>query len=74
MRLSVGIRAAFGPMEAWAKAHYTDVTMSDGYEGPSDFSASGGLQYRFTPMFGLVAEVEGGDGYAQYTLGGRASF
>ena len=73
-RVSVGVRAAFGPMEAWAKAHYTDVSMSDGIEGPSDFSATAGLQYKFTPMFGIVGEYEGGDGYSQYTLGMRASF
>ncbi len=74
LRLSVGVRAAFGPMEAWAKAHYTDVTMDGDRDGPSEFSATGGLQYKFTQTLGIVGEYEGGDGYSQYTLGVRASF
>jgi len=73
-RVSLGVRTAFGPMEAWAKAHYTDISPVDRGDEPSGFSASGGLQYRFTPMFGIVGEYEGGDGYSQYTLGVRGSF
>jgi len=74
LRVSVGVRSAFGPMEAWAKASYTDIGPVERGSQPDGFSATGGLQYKFNPTLGIVGEYEGGDGYSQFTLGLRASF
>lgn len=69
-RASVGVRGSFSPnFEGLLKANYTD---SDDFDG--DFSATAGLQYKFSPTWGLVGEVEFADGGESYLVGLRASF
>lgn len=69
-RASVGVRGSFSPnFEGLLKANYTDGNDIDG-----DFSGTAGLQYKFSPTWGLVGEVEFADGGESYLVGLRASF
>lgn len=69
-RASVGVRGSFSPnFEGLLKANYIDGDNIDG-----DFTATVGAQYKFTQTWGLVGEVEVGDGGESYLVGLRASF
>lgn len=69
-RVSVGVRHLIANnVDVWAKGSYTD---GDVYDGA--FSATFGLQYRITPVWGVVGEAELGDEFSQLTVGMRASF
>ncbi|GAB6196449.1 outer membrane beta-barrel protein [Lysobacter xanthus] len=69
-RASAGFRAAFNPsFEGWIKANYNDAGDFDG-----DWSGTLGAQVKINPTWGIVAELENGDGYNQYNVGVRASF
>jgi hypothetical protein len=71
-RASAGVRSGFTPkLEGLLKANYREFDCG-GCDG--DMSGTAGLQYRFTPAFGLVGEVEFGDGEESWLLGARASF
>lgn len=70
VRVSVGVRHLIAdPVEVWIKGHYTD---GDVYDGAGSVGA--GLQYRLTPVWGLVGELELGSEFSQYAVGVRASF
>lgn len=70
LRLAVGVRHLIAdPVEVWVKANYTDGDVYD-----SAGSVSGGLQYKLTPMWGLIGEVELGSEFSQVGIGARASF
>lgn len=70
VRVSVGVRHLIGnPVEVWIKGNYTD---GDVYDGAG--SVSTGLQYRLTPVWGLVGEAELGGEFSQVAVGVRASF
>lgn len=69
-RVAVGVRHWIAnDVEIWGKGNYTD---GDVYDGA--FSATLGLQYRMTPVWGVVGEAEFGDEFSQVTVGVRASF
>jgi hypothetical protein len=71
-RGSVGVRSGFTPkLEGLLKVNYRDLDCSvcDG-----DYTGTVGLQYKFTPRFGLLAEAEFGGGEDLWLLGARASF
>ena len=69
-RLSVGVRHLIAdPVEVWIKGNYTD---GDVYDGAGSVSA--GLQYRLTPVWGLVGQLEAGGKFSMYGVGVRASF
>lgn len=71
-RGSIGVRSGFTPkLEGLAKINYREPNC-----GGCDGDATGtlGLQYKFTPAFGLVAEGEFGGGEDAWLLGARASF
>ncbi|HEY9143131.1 MAG TPA: diffusible signal factor-reguated Ax21 family protein [Arenimonas sp.] len=69
-RASVGVRGSFSPnFEGMIKANYTD---GDNFDG--DFTATVGAQYKFTQTWGVVGEIEAGDGGETYLVGLRASF
>ncbi|KFL36235.1 diffusible signal factor-reguated Ax21 faimly protein [Arenimonas donghaensis] len=69
-RASVGVRGSFSPnFEGTLKANYVD---GDNFDG--DFTATIGAQYKFTKTWGMVGEVEVGDGGETYLVGLRASF
>lgn len=70
-RVSAGVRGSFTDnLEGLLKANYRDV---DAFG--DDFTYTAGLQYRFSPTWGVTGEVEfdGEDGEI-YTVGLRASF
>ena len=70
-RASVGVRGNFTEnLEYIAKANYRDIQNFG-----DDFTATAGLQYKFSPIWGVTGEVEfdGEDGEI-YTVGLRASF
>ncbi|HEY0501897.1 MAG TPA: outer membrane beta-barrel protein [Lysobacter sp.] len=70
VRLAIGVRHLIGnPVEVWIKGNYTD---GDVYDGAGSVSA--GVQYRLTPVWGLVAEGEAGSEFSQVAVGVRASF
>jgi hypothetical protein len=70
VRVAVGVRHLIANnVEVWGKGNYTDGDVYD-----SAFSASVGLQYRLTPVWGVVGEVEVGSEFSQFTAGMRASF
>ena len=69
-RVAVGVRHLMADaVDVWAKGNYTDGDVYDG-----TFSATFGMQYKFTPIWGVVGEVELGDEFSQVTAGVRASF
>lgn len=69
-RASVGVRGSFSPnFEGLLKANYVDGDEFDG-----DFSGTVGAQYKFSKTWGMVGEVEFGDGGETYLVGVRASF
>ena len=71
LRASVGVRGNFTEsFEYLAKANYRDIQNFG-----DDFTATAGLHYRFSPIWGVTGEVEfdGEDGEI-YTVGLRASF
>ena len=70
VRIAVGVRHLIADnVELWVKGNYTDGDIYDG-----TFSASGGVQYKLTRNWGLVAEAEGGGDTAMFGVGVRASF
>ena len=70
-RLSTGLRGNFTPnIEGVLKANYRNI---DGAED-GDFTGTAGLQYRFSPTWGVTGEVEFGQGDQIYLVGVRASF
>ncbi len=69
-RVAVGVRHLIANnVDIWAKGNYTDGDVYDG-----SFSATLGLQYHLTPVWGIVGEAELGDEFSQATVGMRASF
>ena len=74
-RGAVGLRGAFTEnLEGLLKANYYDGNDFDG-----TWTATVGAEYRFTPTWGVSAEVEHGDliddeSTTRYTIGVRASF
>jgi hypothetical protein len=73
LRGSVGVRSGFTPkLEGVLKANYRDYDCGGCDDG--DYTGTAGLQYKFTPAFGLVGEVEFGGGEDTWLLGARASF
>lgn len=69
-RASVGLRGSFTEnFEGLVKANYVD---GDDFDG--DFTGTLGAQYRFSQTWGMVGEVEIGDGGETYLVGLRASF
>lgn len=69
-RVAVGVRHMIADsVDVWAKGNYTDGDVYDG-----EFSATVGLQYRMTPVWGIVGEAELGSEFSQVTAGIRASF
>ncbi len=69
-RVAVGVRHLIANnVDIWAKGNYTDGDVYDG-----TFSATLGLQYHLTPVWGIVGEAELGDEFSQVTVGMRASF
>ena len=69
-RASVGLRGSFTEnFEGLVKANYVD---GDDFDG--DFSGTLGAQYKFTQTWGVVGEIEAGDGGETYLVGLRASF
>jgi hypothetical protein len=71
-RASVGVRGGFNErLEGLLKVNYRDLDCSfcDG-----DVTGTAGLQYKFTPAFGLLAEVEFGNGEEVWLAGARLSF
>jgi len=70
-RLSTGLRGNFTPdLEGVLKANYRNI---EGAED-GDFTGTAGLQYRFSPTWGVTGEVEFGEGDQLWLLGVRASF
>lgn len=71
-RASIGVRSGFTPnLEGIFKANYRDADCSG---CDSDVTGTAGLQYKFSPAFGLVGEVEFGSGEETFLIGARASF
>ena len=69
-RASVGLRGSFTEnFEGLIKANYNDGDNADG-----DFTGTIGAQYKFTQTWGVVGEIEAGDGGETYLVGLRASF
>lgn len=70
-RASAGVRHAFS--NSWnglAKLNYRDAEDADG-----DFSVSVGAEYKLSPKWSVVGEVEAGQhNYEQYRLGARYNF
>lgn len=72
-RGSVGVRSGFTPkLEGLVKVNYRDWDC--GGCDDDDVTGTVGLQYKFTPAFGLVAEAELGGREDTWLLGARASF
>jgi hypothetical protein len=69
-RVAVGVRHLIANnVDIWAKGNFTDGDVYD-----SAFSATLGLQYHLTPMWGIVGEAELGSEFSQVPVGMRASF
>lgn len=69
-RVSVGLRGLLADnFEGYVKGSYTDGGDFDG-----DFSGTVGAQFRFTPVWGVVGEIEAGDDVTKALVGVRASF
>ncbi|WP_119716934.1 outer membrane beta-barrel protein [Cognatilysobacter tabacisoli] len=69
-RVSVGVRGLLADnFEGYVKGSYTDGGDFDG-----DFSGTIGAQFKFTPVWGVVGEIEAGDDVTKYLVGVRASF
>lgn len=69
-RVSVGLRGLLADnFEGYVKGSYTDGGDFDG-----DFSGTVGAQFRFTPLWGVVGEIEAGDDVTKALVGVRASF
>lgn len=69
-RVSTGLRGNFSEnFEGLAKVNYRNIEGSDG-----DFTGTLGMQYKFSPTWGVTGEVEFDNGGEIYTLGLRASF
>ena len=69
-RVSVGVRGLLADnFEGYVKGSYTDGGDFDG-----DFSGTLGAQFKFTPTWGVVGEIEAGDDVSKYLVGVRASF
>ena len=69
-RVSVGVRGLLADnFEGYVKGSYTDGGDFDG-----DFSGTIGAQFKFTPVWGVVGEIEAGDDVSKSLVGVRASF
>ncbi|GHA81696.1 outer membrane beta-barrel protein [Cognatilysobacter bugurensis] len=69
-RASLGVRGMMGDsVEGVLKVGYLD---GGDYEG--EFTGTAGLQYRFTPTWGVTGEIEFIDNTSRYLVGVRASF
>lgn len=69
-RVSGGVRGGFSDqLEGLFKVNYVDIG-----SGGGDTSATAGLHYKFSSVFGAVAEAEFGDGDTSWLLGVRARF
>ena len=70
-RVSAGVRGNFTEnFEYLGKVNYRDVDVLG-----DDFTYTAGLQYKFSPTWGVTGEVEFGDSDSEiYTVGLRASF
>lgn len=69
-RVSVGLRGLLADnFEGYVKGSYTDGGDFDG-----DFSGTIGAQFKFTPVWGVVGEIEAGDDVSKTLVGVRASF
>lgn len=69
-RVSVGLRGLLADnFEGYVKGSYTDGGDFDG-----DFSGTLGAQFKFTPVWGVVGEIEAGDDVSKTLVGVRASF
>jgi len=69
-RTSVGVRGSFSDsLEGSIKANYYDGSDFNG-----DFSGTVGMQYKFSPTWGVTGDAEFGDNGETYTVGLRASF
>lgn len=69
-RVSVGVRGLLADnFEGYVKGSYTDGGDFDG-----DFSGTIGAQFKFTPVWGVVGEIEAGDDVSKTLVGVRASF
>lgn len=69
-RVSVGLRGLLADnFEGYVKGSYTDGGDFDG-----DFSGTLGAQFKFTPTWGVVGEIEAGDDVSKTLVGVRASF
>lgn len=77
-RVSAGVRGNFTEnFEYLGKVNYREVDANVGglSFGADDFSYTAGLQYKFSPTWGVTGEVEfDGDDGELYTVGLRASF
>lgn len=68
-RFSTGFRGLLGTQgEGWIKASYTGGSDFDGFSGLI------GAQFKFTPNWGVVAEVEADQDITKVMVGVRASF
>jgi len=72
-RLSTGLRGNFTEnFEYLGKVNYRNLDVAGDSD---DFTYTAGLQYKFSPTWGLTGEVEfDGDSAEIYTVGLRASF
>ncbi len=72
-RLSAGVRGNFTEnFEYLGKVNYRNLDVAGNSD---DFTYTAGLQYKFSPTWGLTGEVEfDGDNGELYTVGLRASF
>lgn len=69
-RVAVGVRGLLtDQLEGWAKAGFIGDTAYDG-----GFIGAAGLQFKFTPTWGIVGELESADAWTQVRVGVRASF
>jgi hypothetical protein len=69
-RVSTGLRGNFSEnFEGLAKVNYRNIEGGDG-----DFTGTLGMQYKFSPTWGVTGEVEFDDSAEIYTVGLRASF
>lgn len=71
-RASVGVRGGFTPnLEGLLKVNYREFDCGGCAD---DVTGTAGLQYKFTPTFGFVGEIELGGRESAWLLGARASF
>jgi len=69
-RVAVGVRGSLSDqMEGWAKAGFIGDTVYDG-----GFTGTAGLQFKFSPTWGVVGELEAADAWTLFRVGVRASF